>query len=699
MSLAEEMLATMPLSDDSSTYSADEEPHIVINESRQAIVPNELKTIAVTGDKDIETVTFDCVRYWDGNDLSTFAIYLNYVLPDLTTGTYIPEKITTTDGDEFYHFDWQIKNNITAKSGKISFAVTAISTKPNLAGTPIVDKQWSSLPNSDCSIALGIDISNVPSEEESSAVLAQMSAILEQIQQDFDKWLKNNLLISQTTGYSETAVMSQKATTDAIGEANETLAIQMENVADTLTDVLAGKGIIRTLQRTYFGEYAIVGDGSLIEYLGNRAFLFVVNGAEIVRFDNADTVAYYSERPVPFETVSVDGIWHTFVGGQDLTIPAGTNYIVVSNDTEDVRGFVIGETVTDELQRTEAQYVSEYEGFTLIDGGYIRQYGDVVSTEGFVHSDYIEADKFNAIYCSIYNNAVCVAFYDMNKNFISVLETEGADYTPKWYYFMPPKKARFIRFSNRTMTLPNEKIRCLKYDNEYIAEKISRVNSTVESLKCDIIGMYDKSIHIGDSITWSQVYYGEGAEEQRQAYKTYPSIFAKLCGIESTFFATPGATPQTWWNAYSLQAFNENGLYIVFLGTNAGLTDTISADCPNSTDVSTYADTNTGCYGKILQTITNNGDKAVLVKPYIGGGNLDVTNNVIEQFGNRYNFPVISVDEDGDLIDINYHLYPDGSGDNMVHFNDLGYAWLANTIRNKINGLSTADKFKIMRAH
>lgn len=213
MSLAEEMLATMPLSDDSSTYSADEEPHIVINESRQAIVPNELKTIAVTGDKDIETVTFDCVRYWDGNDLSTFAIYLNYVLPDLTTGTYIPEKITTTDGDEFYHFDWQIKNNITVKSGKISFAVTAVKTKQNENGETFVDKQWSSLPNGDCSIALGIDISNVPSEEESSAVLAQMSAILEQIQADFDEWLKNNLLISQTTGDSETAVMSQKATT------------------------------------------------------------------------------------------------------------------------------------------------------------------------------------------------------------------------------------------------------------------------------------------------------------------------------------------------------------------------------------------------------------------------------------------------------------------------------------------------------
>lgn len=184
MSLAEEMLATMPLSYDSATYSADEEPHIVINESRQAIVPNELKTLAVTGDHKVEKITFDCVRFWDGNDLSTFAIYLNYVLPDLSTGTYIPSSIVADDN--VFHFDWDIKNNITKKSGKIAFAITAIKTKRNDYGETVVDKQWSSIPNGDCSIVLGIDISNVPSEEESSDVLAQMSDILEQMQPEIN---------------------------------------------------------------------------------------------------------------------------------------------------------------------------------------------------------------------------------------------------------------------------------------------------------------------------------------------------------------------------------------------------------------------------------------------------------------------------------------------------------------------------------
>ena len=184
MSLAEEMLATMSASDDSSTYLSEEEPHIIIDNSRTAFVPSSLKTIAVTGDHEVEKITFDCVRFWDGNDLSTFAIYLNYVLPDLSTGTYIPSSIVADNN--VFHFDWDIKNNITKKSGKIAFAITAIKTKKNDSGETVVDKQWSSIPNGDCSIVLGIDISNVPSEEESSDVLAQMSDILEQMQPEIN---------------------------------------------------------------------------------------------------------------------------------------------------------------------------------------------------------------------------------------------------------------------------------------------------------------------------------------------------------------------------------------------------------------------------------------------------------------------------------------------------------------------------------
>lgn len=230
MSLAENLLNNME-NDFAEYLQEDLEPHIVIDESRIANVPQSLRTIAVTGDKDILTIPFDCARFIDGHDLSTFAIYLNYVLPDGAAGTYIPDSITTSDGDGEYHFDWLIKNNITKTNGKISFAITAIKTKQNDDGEPVVDKQWSSIPNGDCSIALGLDISNVPSEEESTDVVAQLSAILERIHGDVDEWIKT--VIVQSTGDSTTQSMSQRAVTDKLGEKVDKSSIVQDIGNDT----------------------------------------------------------------------------------------------------------------------------------------------------------------------------------------------------------------------------------------------------------------------------------------------------------------------------------------------------------------------------------------------------------------------------------------------------------------------------------
>ena len=47
-----------------------EEPHIVIGYDRVVTVPDQLKRLAVQYDHDIETVTFDCPRYWGKHDMS-----------------------------------------------------------------------------------------------------------------------------------------------------------------------------------------------------------------------------------------------------------------------------------------------------------------------------------------------------------------------------------------------------------------------------------------------------------------------------------------------------------------------------------------------------------------------------------------------------------------------------------------------------
>ena len=129
MSQADELLETM--SDEDILAQAGnpaEEGHIIINSDRTITVPEELKRIAVQYDHNIETVTFDCPRYWDGIDMSLMQIYINYKCPDNTFGSYLVEPAEVTiDGAnlDVMHFTWTISRNLTKVKGNLMFLVCA----------------------------------------------------------------------------------------------------------------------------------------------------------------------------------------------------------------------------------------------------------------------------------------------------------------------------------------------------------------------------------------------------------------------------------------------------------------------------------------------------------------------------------------------------------------------------------------------
>lgn len=178
MSLAENLLETLDSSPNARTADPVSEPHIVVGNDRRIVVPPELKLIAVTGDKDVETVTIDCVRYWDEHDLSTFAIYINYTLPDGTKGSYIPFELNVEE-DKF-SFEWTIGKEMTLVSGALEFLILARMVDDN--GNE--QYQWSSLPNSECSIAEGKDFLYTPETSEqqdqiSQIIIASQQAILQ----------------------------------------------------------------------------------------------------------------------------------------------------------------------------------------------------------------------------------------------------------------------------------------------------------------------------------------------------------------------------------------------------------------------------------------------------------------------------------------------------------------------------------------
>lgn len=155
-----------------------EEAHIVVNGNRRITVPDNLKIIAVKGDKNIETVTIDCVRFWDGHDLSTFAVYINYKLPNGKEGTYIPKTITVKK--DVFSFDWVIERYITSYVGLLTFWIV---TKDTDDSSNLIH-QWSSFQNQDCSIEQGGDKIYVPEEQTDKDIISQAISVSRQASED-----------------------------------------------------------------------------------------------------------------------------------------------------------------------------------------------------------------------------------------------------------------------------------------------------------------------------------------------------------------------------------------------------------------------------------------------------------------------------------------------------------------------------------
>lgn len=122
MSQVEELLSRLAKENDISVHTSDQdtEPHIVIGNDRRWSVPSELKRIAVQWDHDIETVIFDCPRYWDEHDMSKMKVYINYTRPDEVLGSFLAENVTVDEIDEsIMHFTWTISRHVSEVVGEL----------------------------------------------------------------------------------------------------------------------------------------------------------------------------------------------------------------------------------------------------------------------------------------------------------------------------------------------------------------------------------------------------------------------------------------------------------------------------------------------------------------------------------------------------------------------------------------------------
>lgn len=259
----------------------DTEQHIVIGDDRFIVVPEALKRIAVQYDHNIETITFDCPRYWDDHDLSKMAIYINYMLPNNSTGKYIADNVRAT-GDTM-SFDWTISREITQYKGSIAFLICINKTDED--GNEI--NHWNSELNRDCYIAEGM--------EGEEVVLNEYPDIVSQ-------------LLLRMKSVEEIRPLVDAAVTTVL-EAKAEVAAAREEVKQAEDLVLQRTSEVRdayanAIKNTETGEVVRVDDVSPIEH-GVKTKVKSKNLA--VRTSNKDIV-------------TADGV--TFIVNEDGTVTA-----------------------------------------------------------------------------------------------------------------------------------------------------------------------------------------------------------------------------------------------------------------------------------------------------------------------------------------------------------------------------------------
>ena len=141
------------------TAQPDPEGHIIVGGDRNIRVPENLKRLGVQYDHNMETVTFDCPRYWDKRDMSKMAVYINYMRYDGYADRY-PVDNVTVDGDVM-HFDWTISRNVTETAGTVSFLVCVMKT--DSSGNE--ERHWNSELCSDCYVSKGMETEEHPALE------------------------------------------------------------------------------------------------------------------------------------------------------------------------------------------------------------------------------------------------------------------------------------------------------------------------------------------------------------------------------------------------------------------------------------------------------------------------------------------------------------------------------------------------------
>lgn len=427
-------------------------------------------------------------------------------------------------------------------------------------------------------------------------------------------------------------------------------------------------------------KYIDYRDGKEMTFAGLNVATISLYDAKKINYFHTST---YAAVGLAFFDANNKYISGVHAEGQSVDIPDGavTCKATVINPSDIVLEYTLADLLNknNEIQAEMEDCIKDtLSDNTEIITGYYVDYRDGKITAhpslGYIIVDNVISSKIRYTATVTTPDVRGIAFYNSHNVFLAGYQMQSTEQV-----IDVPKGTAYIK---ATVNASNDVIRDIDVD---AIIKYARSQNSF-----NILNAFSNITCIGDSLTWSQVYTSAGVS--RKAHKTYPEILAQKIGVDVTPIAMTGYSASRWWSEYAEQITQkENQLAIIYLGTNLGLTDTLETDAPNGTDFSTWADTNTGCYAKIIAKLLSVGSKVILVKCFKTSGNaqatVSITNNVIEKMAERFGCGVVPSIY---LSNKALHCFANGEEDGVntsVHYNDLGYSAFTDALIHEIGNM------------
>lgn len=302
-----------------------------------------------------------------------------------------------------------------------------------------------------------------------------------------------------------------------------------------------------------------------------------------------------------------------------------------------------------------------------VSGGYIK------SSSGKYASKLLNVAgaKYISIYCHCYDYQG-ILFFDEMRNKIGYYSDNN---NAKHRIVAVPEGTKYFAFnitSSQYSSLDDFDISIIMAPGMLPYAPESRIELRYEC----VLPKWGKALCIGDSLT----------ESSNRNDITYPQMFEMMSGIETTNEGHSGYTTKQWYDEYgATYDFTPFGTYLIWLGTNGGLTDTLYDDGVIDgsgnliSDYTTYADTNTGDYCKIIAKIISQVPKAkIFLANVFSSESVSVqkaTNNVINKIASLFPDNILGV------VNMNNQNIYDKVRDNILHpYDTLHFGTYGNCI-------------------